>query len=137
MELWVKLLTGLRNNNMAKMKPMAPKSVAKKDNTRVARTRVSSELVGDKPDYRYINIMNSEKPTKKDSTEYASGFRYQVGQDKKTGGESKNSWGRIFSTPSFQNGTNEAAYRRSVGGLNEKAMVRDSSIPLAPTQFND
>lgn len=122
---------------MAKMKPMAPKSVAKKDNTNVARKRVSAELVGDKPDYRYINTMNDKKPTKKDSTEYASGFRYQVGRDKKAGGPSGDSWGRIFSSQSFQSGTNEAEWRRSVGGLNEKAMVRDSSIPLAPTQFPD
>jgi len=119
------------------MKPMAPKSVAKKDNTNVARTRVSSELVGDKPDYRYINEIDSKKPTKKDSTQYAMGFRYQVGRDKKAGGPSGNSWGRVLSSESFQNGTNEAAWRRSVGGLNEKAMVRDSSIPLAPTQFPD
>ena len=122
---------------MAKMNPMAPKSVAKKDNTNVARKRVSSELVGDKPDYRYINTMNDKKPTKKDSTEYASGFRYQVGRDKKIVGKSEDSWGRIFGTESFRNGTDEAAYRRNGGQLNKKALVRDSSIPLAPTQFPD
>lgn len=122
---------------MTKAKAVAPKTVAKKDNTNVARKRVSPELVGDKPDYRYINEMNIKNPTKKDSTDYERGFNYQVSRDKKIGGKSENSWGRIFATPSFQNGTDEAARRRSLGTLNKKAMVRDSSIPLAPTQFPD
>ena len=122
---------------MTKFKITKPSAVvAKKDNTMVARTRVN-ELVGDKPDYRYINEMNVEKPTKKDSTQYEKGFRYQVGRDKKTGGKSENSWGRIFASTSFQNGTDEAELRRSFNQLNTKAMVRDSSIPLAPTQFPD
>lgn len=123
---------------MAKVKLTTPvTTVAKKDNTRVARTRVSSELVGDKPDYRYINEMDVKKPTKKDSTDYEKGFRYQIGRDKKSGGKSQNSWGRIFANESFQNGTDEAELRRSFNQLDKKATVRDSTIPLAPTQFPD
>lgn len=118
---------------MPPIKKPAPKTVAKKDNTNVARKRVSPELVGDKPNYGFINDMGVKNPTKKDSTDYSHGFRYQIGSDKKN----RESWGKIFGSQSFQNGATEAQVRRSIGNLNNKALVRDSSIPLAPTQFPD
>lgn len=122
---------------MAKMKPMAPKSVAKKDNTNVARKRVSAELVGDKPDYSQLNSYNGQsKVTKKDSLDYQVGFRDQITKDKKAGKTTDPD----VSLNSFVNQGRLEAWGRREGylkELNKKALVRDSSIPLAPTQFPD
>jgi hypothetical protein len=119
---------------MAKMKPMAPKMVAKKDNTNVARTRVSSELVGDKPDYRNLE----KNSTKFDSLAYERGFRTKIARDKKT--NQNTDVQLMFPTRgkiANESGQWEAWGRRMSGELNKKALTRDSSIPLAPTQFND
>lgn len=112
-------------------KPSA--TVAKKDNTMVARTQVN-ELVGDKPDYRYIKLGNPN-PTKKDSTNYEYGFRQQIMNDKKAGKTTSTVYG--LANANVGNGRMESSVRRDFNELNKKAMVRDSSIPLAPTQFPD
>ena len=70
---------------MPKIKISKPSAlVAKKDNTRVARTRVN-ELVGDKPTYEYLKEGVSGKPTKKDSILYQQGFTQQIAEDKRRG----------------------------------------------------
>jgi hypothetical protein len=126
-------------------KKIAKPAVAKKDNTRVARTRVN-ELVGDKPTYEYLKEGVSNKPTKKDSVLYERGFRNQIREDKRRG-KSKEP-GRLYNYGPYQSGPyqmgkEEAYYRRfrtetySNPELKKEAMVRDSSIPLAPTQFPD
>ena len=125
---------------MAKMKPIAPKSVAKKDNTNVARTRVSSELVGDKPNYNRFDKTQElfhtkgTKPTKSDSLAYEYGFRDQINKDKKAG---KSTDPSTAINTFINQGRYEAWGRRYSGELNKKALTRDSSIPLAPTQFPD
>ena len=119
---------------MAKIKLTTPvTNVVKKDNTRVARTRVN-ELVGDKPDYRYVKLGNPN-PTKKDSSNYEYGFRQQIMKDKKAGKTTSTAYG--LDTESTGSGRIEASIRRDFNELKKKAMVRDSSIPLAPTQFPD
>jgi hypothetical protein len=128
---------------MAKVKLTTPvTTVAKKDNTRVARTRVN-ELVGDKPNYEYIKDIYSGKPTKSDSLKYAQGFREQILTDKKAG---KATYPKSTSFSAKQMGKEEAYFRRKRGELytapepdelKARALVRDSTIPLAPTQFPD
>lgn len=127
---------------MAKMKAPAPKMVAKKDNTNVARKRVSSELVGDKPDYSHMGEAKYEsgkkKMTKSDTLSYDKGFRESIGKYKKQGRADMNSSvGNWYNSPSYNAGAMEAWGRSFSGDLNKKATVRDSSIPLAPTQFPD
>jgi hypothetical protein len=126
---------------MPKIKISKPSAtVAKKDNTRVARTRVN-ELVGDKPDYQYIKQAYGGKATKSDSINYNKGFREQILKDKKAG---KAIYPDNISWSAKQMGREEAYYRRWRGDfykstqpdeLKPGAKVRDSSIPLAPTQF--
>lgn len=128
---------------MAKVKLTTPvTTVAKKDNTRVARTRVN-ELVGDKPTYENIKQVYSGKPTKLDSLKYNQGFREQILKDKKAG---KATESKSFSFGAAQLGRDEAYNRRYRGELYKSmqpdelkpsALVRDSKIPLAPTQFPD
>jgi hypothetical protein len=122
---------------MAKVKITKPSAtVAKKDNTRVARTRVN-ELVGDKPNYSRLHRENfwtnkSETPTKQDSAKYNLGFRDQIKTDKKAGEltDMKTSF-----NPYINQGREEAWTRRFSSELKPGALVRDSTIPLAPTQF--
>lgn len=123
------------NNNMAKVKISKPSATTvKKDNTRVARTRVN-ELVGDKPNYMYFY---PNKPTKADSLKYEKGFRDQILKDKIAG---KSTYKETLAYGVGIDGRIEAHVRRGGGEypvkeiLNKKAMVRDSSIPLAPTQY--
>ena len=125
---------------MAKMKAPATKMVAKKDNTNVARMRVSSELVGDKPNYNRFDKTEEffhkkgTKATKSDSLAYEYGFRDQIAKDKKAG---KSTDPSTALDPFINQGRYEAWGRRYSGELNKKALTRDSSIPLAPTQFPD
>ena len=126
---------------MAKVKLTTPvTTVAKKDNTRVARTRVN-ELVGDKPDYQFIKESYGGKATKSDSINYNKGFREQILKDKKAG---KATYPKSTSFSAKQMGREEAYFRRFRGELYKErepdelkpgALVRDSTIPLAPTQF--
>ena len=112
------------------MKSPAPKMVAKKDNTNVARKRVN-ELVGDKPNYTYANA-------KTDSTEYKKGFVDQILKNKIAGKSTRE--GKVIGDAfrlDYLAGAGEANTRRNSGELSKKATVRDSSIPLAPTQFPD
>ena len=124
---------------MAKQKEIAPKTVAKKDNTNVARKKVS-QLVGDKPNYSYLQAIpdvisgRTRKINKTDSTMYEYGFREQINRDKKAG-KSTEPYTALYD--SMNQGRQEASERRKYNELDKKAMVRDSSIPLAPTQFND
>lgn len=126
---------------MAKVKLTTPvTTVAKKDNTRVARTRVSSELVGDKPNYSHMGEAKYEsgksKMTKSDTLAYNKGFREGIGKYKKQGrADMSSSVGNWYSSPSYNAGATEAWGRSFSGDLNKKATVRDSTIPLAPTQF--
>jgi hypothetical protein len=131
---------------MTKFKVSKPSAVvAKKDNTQVARTRVN-ELVGDKPTYEYLKEGVSSKPTKKDSILYQRGFTQQIAEDKRRGKSKEPShlynYGPYQSGPG-QMGKEEAYFRRfrtetySNPELKTGAMVRDSSLPLAPTQFPD
>ena len=124
-------------------KPSA--TVAKKDNTQVARKRVN-ELVGDKPTYEYLKEGVSGKPTKKDSILYQQGFTQQIAEDKRRGKLKEQS--RLYNYGPYQSGPGqmgkeEAYFRRfrtetySNPELKPGAMVRDSKIPLAPTQFPD
>ena len=124
-------------------KPSA--TVAKKDNTQVARKRVN-ELVGDKPTYEYLKEGVSGKPTKKDSILYQQGFTQQIAEDKRRGKSKEPS--RLYNYGPYQSGPGqmgkeEAYFRRfrtetySNPELKPGAMVRDSKIPLAPTQFPD
>jgi hypothetical protein len=136
----------LPNNNkiMPKIKISKPSAlVAKKDNTRVARKRVN-ELVGDKPTYEYLKEGVSGKPTKKDSILYQKGFTQQIAEDKRRGKSKEPS--RLYNYGAYQSGPGqmgkeEAYFRRfrtemySNPELKPGAMVRDSKIPLAPTQF--
>jgi len=127
---------------MTKIKATAPKTVAKKDNTNVARKRVSSELVGDKPTYSHMGQARFEsggrKMTKADSSAYGAGFRETIGKYKKQGKPNMSTdVGSTFKTPAYNAGSFEAWSRSMWGPLNKKATVRDSSIPLAPTQFPD
>jgi hypothetical protein len=131
---------------MTKFKVSKPSAVvAKKDNTQVARTRVN-QLLGDKPNYDFLTIIN-RKEKKSDSTEYARGFREQLSKNKRLG---KSNFSRYtgsfdrYNNPRDQ-GRNEAYARRKLteedpsysSPLKPAAMVRDSTIPLAPTQFPD
>lgn len=128
---------------MAKMKGTAPKMVAKKDSTNVARKRVNL-LVADKPNYRHLYEYDFDKKkevvrTKKDTLDYNKGFRNQIIKDQIAGKPTK---GLSFNTHtiydnSYNRGVDEAADRRNYTNLSESSMVRDSSIPLAPTQFPD
>lgn len=119
---------------MPKIKISKPSAlVAKKDNTQVARTRVN-ELVGDKPDYRYLKLANPN-PTKKDSANYEYGFRKQIMKDKKAGKTTSTAYGLDSESTGY--GRMESSIRRDFNELKPKAMVRDSKIPLAPTQFPD
>ena len=124
-------------------KPSA--TVAKKDNTQVARKRVN-ELVGDKPTYEYLKGSVLGKPTKRDSVLYQTGFIQQIAADKRRG-KSKDP-GRVYNYGPYQSGPwqmgKEEAYDRrfrtelySKPELKPRALVRDSSLPLAPTQFPD
>ena len=127
---------------MPPIKKQLPKTVAKKDNTNVARKRVSSELVGDKPNYSHMGTARWEeggrKMTKSDSSAYNSGFRETIGKYKKQGKPNMSTdVGSAFKTPAYNAGAFEAWSRSQWGPLNKKATVRDSSIPLAPTQFPD
>jgi hypothetical protein len=114
-------------------KKVSKPSAAKKDSTRVARTRVN-ELVGDKPTYEYLKLGNP-KPTKRDSLNYEAGFRNQIMKNKKAGKTTSTSFN--LGSQSTDSGMMEANIRRDFNELSKKAMVRDSSIPLAPTQFPD
>jgi len=124
---------------MAKQKMVAPKMVAKKDNTNVARKKVS-QLVGDKPNYSYLeattDVISGRKRNvnKNDSTMYEYGFREQISRDKKAG-KSTEPYTALYD--SMNQGRQEASERRKYNDLDKKAMFRDSSIPLAPTQFPD
>lgn len=124
---------------MVKMKAPAPKIVAKKDNTNVARKRVN-ELVGDKPNYSYLESIpdvisgRARKINKTDSARYEYGFREQIRRDKKAG-KSTEPYTALYD--SMNQGRQEASDRRKYGDLKKGSMVRDSSIPLAPTQFPD
>lgn len=122
---------------MTKIKAPAPKTVAKKDNTNVARTRVN-ELVGDKPNYMF---MTGRHATKADTLKYNEGFRKQILKDKIAG---KPTYKPSLAYGSKEDGRAEASVRRGEFGKNNpekalkpSALVRDSSIPLAPTQFPD
>lgn len=114
---------------MAKVKLTTPvTTVAKKDNTRVARTRVN-ELVGDKPN---MTLSNS----KTNKNEYKKGFNDQVLKNKIAGKSTRE--GKVLGDAfrlDYLAGAGEANIRRDLGQLSKSAMVRDSSIPLAPTQF--
>ena len=121
---------------MPPIKKQIPKTVAKKDNTNVARTKVN-ELVGDKPSYMF---MTSRRSTKLDNIKYDNGFREQILSDTIAG---KSTYKTSDAFGSKEDGRAEAYVRRGGGEysvkniLNKKATVRDSSIPLAPTQFPD
>ena len=115
---------------MAKMKSPAPKMVAKKDNTNVARMRVN-ELVGAKPEMIFAT-------SKTNTSEYKKGFNDQILKNKIAGRSTRE--GKVLGDAfrlDYLAGAGEANRRRNLGELPKKAMVRDSSIPLAPTQFND
>lgn len=132
---------------MPKVKITKPSAtVAKKDNTRVARTRVN-QLLGDKPNYNFLTIIN-RKEKKSDSTQYARGFREQLSENKRLGkatfSPNTGSFER-YNNPR-EDGRAEAYVRRKLteeqgssysSALKPAAMVRDSTIPLAPTQFPD
>jgi hypothetical protein len=128
---------------MAKQKMVAPKMVAKKDNTNVARKRVNV-LVADKPDYRHMYQRDWDKKkdvvrTKKDTLDYNRGFINQVVKDQIAGKPTKglsNNLHTIYDN-SYNRGIDEAADRRNYKNLKKGSMVRDSSIPLAPTEFPD
>jgi hypothetical protein len=127
-------------------KKVAKPTAAKKDNTRVARKRVN-ELLGDEPNYDFLTIINRNEK-KSDSTEYARGFREQLSKNKRLGKATFSPYTGSFdryNNPREQ-GRSEAYVRRKLteedgsaylSALKPKAMVRDSSIPLAPTQFPD
>ncbi|MEY2869580.1 MAG: hypothetical protein RIR01_2077 [Bacteroidota bacterium] len=123
---------------MAKLNQKAPNTVAKKDNTRVARTRISSELVGDKPNYSKLRAVpdifsgQTKKLTKEDTARYEYGFREQIMRDK-TAGKSTKPYTAFYDQ--MNQGRHEAQERRQNNDINKKALVRDSSIPLAPTEF--
>lgn len=127
---------------MAKVKLTTPvTTVAKKDNTRVARTRVN-ELVGDKPDYRHIYEYDFAKRkdvvrTKSDSLSYDKGFRDQIAKGKRGEKSSRNFFPATHTIydNSYNRGVDEAEDRQRYQNLSPKALVRDSKIPLAPTQF--
>lgn len=120
-------------------KKVAKPTVAKKDSTNVARKRVS-QLVGDKPNYSYLEAIpdvisgKTRKTNKTDSTMYEFGFREQISRDKKAGKSTK-PYTALYD--SMNQGRQEASERRKYNDLDKKATVRDSSIPLAPTQFPD
>ena len=125
-------------------KPSA--TVAKKDNTQVARTRVN-ELLGDKPNYDFLTIINRNEK-KSDSTEYARGFREQLSKNKRLGKTTFSPYTGSFDRYNNprEDGRAEAYVRRKLteeqgqsykSALKPGAMVRDSKIPLAPTQFPD
>jgi len=122
---------------MAKVRP--ENTVAKKDNTMVARTRVN-ELVGDKPNFSKLrsipDVFSGHKKTitKKDSARYELGFREQIGKDKKAGKPTEPSTSFY---DQMNQGRREASERRINNDLKNGALVRDSTIPLAPTQFPD
>jgi hypothetical protein len=123
---------------MAKQKMVAPKTVAKKDNTNVARKRVNV-LVADKPNYSWLyNVPGfggkQRKTTKEDSTRYEQGFREQVTRDQIAG---KSTVPYTAFSSSRNQGRWEAEDRRKSNDLKKGSMVRDSSIPLAPTEFPD
>jgi hypothetical protein len=118
-------------------KKVAKPTVAKKDGTNVARKKVN-ELVGDKPSYMFMTGRNA---TKADTIKYNEGFRKQILKDKIAG---KPTYKTSLAYGSKEDGRAEASVRRGEYGKNnpEKALkpsatVRDSSIPLAPTQFPD
>lgn len=124
---------------MAKMKAPAPKMVAKKDNTNVARKRVNL-LVADKPTYSHMEALPDViskrvgKITKEDSLRYNYGFREQIARDQIAGKLTKP---HTSFYDQLDQGRQEASDRRRYGDLKKGSMVRDSSIPLAPTQFPD
>jgi len=130
---------------MPKYKITKPSAVvAKKDNTQVARTRVN-QLPGDKPEYDFLTIINRNEK-KSDSTEYARGFREQLSENKRLNKTTFSPYTGSFdryNNPREQ-GRAEAYVRRKLtkekgqsysSALKPAAMVRDSTIPLAPTQF--
>lgn len=124
---------------MAKQKMVAPKTVAKKDNTNVARKRVNV-LVADKPSYSHLKAVpdvisgHVRKINKEDSARYEYGFREQIARDQKAG---KSTEPHSSFYDQLDQGRQEASDRRRYGDLKKGSMVRDSSIPLAPTQFPD
>jgi len=129
---------------MTKFKVSKPSAtVAEKDNTQVARTRVN-ELVGDKPRYMF---MSSRHATKSDTLKYKAGFSEQILKDKIAG---KATYKETLRYGPKDDGRAEASVRRGYdknhpyyneyhqqSELKPAAMVRDSSLPLAPTQFPD
>ena len=124
---------------MANAKGRAPKTVAKRDNTNVARTRVNV-LVADKPRYSHLEAIpdvisgRTRKINKNDSTMYESAFRKQIARDQ-IAGKSTKPYTSLYD--SVNQGRSEAEDRRKNNDLKKGSMVRDSSIPLAPTQFPD
>ena len=116
---------------MTKFKITKPSAtVAKKDNTMVARNKVN-ELLGDKPSYMF---MSGRHATKSDTLKYNAGFTEQILKDKIAG---KSTYKTSLRYGSKEDGRAEASSRRDFNELKPAAMVRDSSIPLAPTQFPD
>ena len=132
----------LSNNkkNMAKVKITKPSAtVAKKDNTMVARNKPSA-VMGDKPNFSGL----PKNATKQDSTAYAYGFRKQVLKDQAAkkavstplyGFLSNNSPFDSKTTSRIESGAMEANVRRIVSPETLKSLTRDSTMPLAPTQF--
>lgn len=114
---------------MAKVKITKPSAtVAKKDNTRVARNKVN-ELVGAKPSMTFA-------VSETDKGEYKKGFRDQILKNKIAGKSTTE--GKVMGDAfrlSYLAGAGEANSRRDLGDLPKSALVRDSTIPLAPTQF--
>lgn len=125
---------------MAKVKLTTPvTTVAKKDNTRVARNKPSA-VIGDKPNFFGL----PRNATKQDSAAYEYGFRKQVLREQAAkkpvsgpiyGFFSNNSPFDSKTTNRIESGAMEANVRRTIAPETLKSFVRDSNIPLAPTQF--
>lgn len=116
---------------MAKIKLTTPiTNVVKKDNTRVARN-FTNQTIGEKIEYKGLGSLDN--PTKVDSASYERGFRKQVLADKKAKKQTEVPK-YIVKGPEYA-GREEAYFRRLLRPESLKSLTRDSSIPLAPTQF--